>query len=240
MKPSIIICNGMIRSGSTLAYNLIREYVELLSLGKGAGFLEKENAIIASNKIQESSDMLVIKTHDVFGIEKKTDITYVYTYRDLRDVAISLKKKIPKNDKLIISMIDESIKQYNNTKNLNNCIKIRYEKLVEDEEAALRALCTKLSLPIIENTITSAVSNNTIESVLEKSKQRSIKDKILIKLRNLGIGRIQIYDKTTLLHHNHISDNKGKTTSWKESSHKSLILDIEREHMSWLKENSYE
>ena len=141
--------------------------MELLSIGKGVGFLDKKNAVKISNQLQTSSAVFIIKTHDVFSIENKSNIAYIYSYRDLRDVAISLKKKIPKDDALIINMINESVDQYNNLKNLKDSIKIRYEKLMESEEVVLRFLCKELALPIIDDAISSVVSNNSIESILK-------------------------------------------------------------------------
>ena len=91
----LIVCNGMIRSGSTLQYNLIRLQVEATFSGKAEGFIGKKE--LNSERLQfwqKDVALHVIKSHDILPEWMRAEgIKLVYIYRDIRDVAVSLKNK---------------------------------------------------------------------------------------------------------------------------------------------------
>ncbi|OAD20264.1 hypothetical protein THIOM_004044, partial [Candidatus Thiomargarita nelsonii] len=108
----LIVCNGMLRSGSTLQYNLLKSIVESHNLGGAEGYFSSEQFQSLRKKFERwgiSSEIIVIKTHDIIPYSeemiKSGTMKICYTYRDIRDVAVSAQRKFDLDgDKLLKSL----------------------------------------------------------------------------------------------------------------------------------------
>ena len=73
----LIICNGMIRSGSTLQYDMVRTLVEWLQMGHNQGYIGPAALALreADLKAWEEDDQLhVINSHVVVPISRNSDL----------------------------------------------------------------------------------------------------------------------------------------------------------------------
>jgi len=75
-----------------------------------------------------------------------------YIYRDLRDVAASLKKKEKVNGKALITSLDAAIAVYNKIKDIPNVL-IQYENIVIDIAQAIKEVVLFLGLKASKSTI---------------------------------------------------------------------------------------
>ncbi len=226
LTKMLVICNGMARSGSTLQYNICRSLVEKLDIGKGEGFFEGNQLFNFQEQFLEGGkDELfhVIKIHELYpkAVEMSLNgyVKICYIYRDLRDVAASLKKKEKVNAKALITSLDAAIAVYNKIKDIPNVL-IQYENIVIDIAQAIREVVLFLGLE---------ASKSTIEWVNKKCSRETAK-----KVRlSWAVGRQNtqfnaslkpLYDSKTLLHHNHISKNFGSIGVWR--------VDLEQEEIN--------
>gem|GEM_PF-515223 len=147
-----------------------------------------------------------------------------YIYRDIRDVAASLKKKEKVNGKALITSLDAAIEVYHKIKDIPNVFIQRYENIVIDIAQAIREVVLFLGLK---------ASESTIEWVNKECSVETAK-KIILSLAvgsqntQVNASRKPLYDSKTLLHHNHISKNSGAIGVWR--------VDLEQEEINWITE----
>lgn len=161
----MLACGGY-RSGSTLQYNLVGEYVERMNVGRRIGLLDPPEAALLRKRLWNVVDAVgvaVAKTHhavsgvvDYGGAEevwpelrKAGLLAPVYSVRDWRDVAFSMSRKFGKE-----SLVDlfGSPQWRENLLHLEAWLGMeahvqRYERFTSDPEGALRELVPKLDLP---------------------------------------------------------------------------------------------
>ncbi|MEG4034983.1 FkbM family methyltransferase, partial [Microcoleus sp. S36b_A4] len=222
----------MARSGSTLQYNICRSLVEKLDIGKGEGFFEGNQLFNLQEQFLEwgKDDLFhVIKIHDFYPkaveMSLKGCVKICYIYRDIRDVAASLKKKDKVKGKALITSLDAAIEVYYKLKNVPNILIHKYESIVIDIAKAIREVVLFLGIKS---------SEDTIEWVNKECSVENAKKVILsltaggIQNTQLNASRQQLYDSKTLLHHNHISKNSGAIGVWR--------FDLEQEEINWITE----
>src|SRR5271156_1399475 len=93
----LLICCGMIRSGSTVQYQVVAELVERNSLGRRAGFVDEQNVVDVLADVRAIHGMTVVKAHQLIpqlrtALQEGTARLF-YTFRDLRAVAVSAMRK---------------------------------------------------------------------------------------------------------------------------------------------------
>ncbi|MEG4579484.1 FkbM family methyltransferase, partial [Microcoleus sp. MON1_C5] len=221
----------MARSGSTLQYNICRSLVEKLDIGKGEGFFEGNHLFNLQEQFLEwgKDDLFhVIKIHDFYPkaveMSLKGCVKICYIYRDIRDVAASLKKKDKVKGKALITSLDAAIEVYYKLKNVPNILIHKYESIVIDIAKAIREVVLFLGIKS---------SEDTIEWVNKECSVENAKKVILslaggLQNTQLNPSRQQLYDSKTLLHHNHISKNSGAIGVWR--------FDLEQEEINWITE----
>ena len=150
----------MARSGSTLQYNICRSLVEKLDIGKGEGFFEGNQLFNFQEQFLEGGkDELfhVIKIHEFYpkAVEMSLNgyVKICYIYRDLRDVAASLKKKEKVSGKALITSLDAAIAVYNKIKDIPNVLIQKYENIVIDIAQAIREVVLFQGLKASKSTI---------------------------------------------------------------------------------------
>jgi len=96
----LVICSGMKRSGSTWQFNAVSRLLELSQKTEIAGFLPDDEMELRTAELSkwadDSSTYHIVKTHAMFdsrkyGIAPERVLT-TYTYRDIRDAAVSVKR----------------------------------------------------------------------------------------------------------------------------------------------------
>jgi hypothetical protein len=157
------------------------------------------------------AEIIVLKTHEI-----KTTFDYSYTfysYRDLRDVVASYKRQsgnIYSMQKLkrMIDLDGYWRKKANFT--------MRYEVMIKCPKAVIEKILSVFD-----------IKNLNVYDILEKM------DKLIFPE---SLNKSFKYDKTSLLHPNHITN--GNKCTWEEID-VSFIKKIETEFKQWFKDNGY-
>src|SRR5260370_8564783 len=96
-KRGLILCCGMIRSASTVQYQVIVDLVRRNGLGQSIGFADRQSVPEVLQKLETVVGLAVAKTHEVFpefdALIQQDMVSLLYTFRDLRAVALSVMRK---------------------------------------------------------------------------------------------------------------------------------------------------
>lgn len=232
-----IDCVGMMRSGSTLQYNIVAEILELKEIGKRLGWEHHEEF----HKIKEkyvSDKYNVFKNHfltDEIEAELKQveGSILMYVYRDIRDVCISIMDKANKtfeqvfNSKVLHNAIDQYYKITNSSlKKYIQSYEVMFLNTKREIKEVARFLNVELTTDEIE-TIYSKISFESQKENIEKYKENS---------EYISHGK-QKFNADTLLHLNHIKD--GGIGKYRERLTKAQIKHLEIDFKVWLKDQGY-
>ncbi len=229
----IIFCCGLMRSGSTLQYQITEALVEKLGVGTGYGWLPSiENQEDFWQRATESDrdNYYIVKIHG-FGRQFATLIAQdkaraIYVYRDLRDVVTSFMSWRNSSFEGVIraQWIEKVLRDSQNWESLDHIHIAQYEVMMADIQAEVAAIAEHLGL------------HATPELIQEVADQCSIK-KQRQKMALLANDQQRIDDRQ-ILHQNHIKS--GKSKRWREELTPSQIALIEAKGGNWMQEHGYE
>jgi len=240
----LIICNGMVRSGSTLQYNLARNIVEKLNLGIGKGFFSN-NKILRNKKFSKWLDddqYYIIKMHAVLENYKQygQNVIFLYIYRDIRDVAGSLKLKYGREGNELIHSLSQAVEIFEEMKKIPRVLWQRYEDVIIDLPQAASQIAEFLDLKVSEELLRGVAEECSLEkhAHVMHHMQQSLSQKLkcfFIK----KILRMHFYDTQTLLHPDHISRNVGLPGSWQRELSHQEIDKVTNQFGFWLEREGY-
>ena len=241
----LILCNGMIRSGSTLQYNLTRALLERLGLGRGEGWLASdvlENAQSRLDRWAAASRWHVLKTHRlpsyITELIDRHAARVCYVHRDLRDVAVSAKRKWGYRDETLYGALTEAVENYYAVERLGPVLQQRYDEVVRDLPQAVVEISEFLSLQVSPPTVVAIAAEQSLEqararsAALANSAWFRARAALFHTGRKLGLGRLAqtlaarglpvgrvrallgTWDRRTLEHANHISCSGGASGEW--------------------------
>ena len=261
----LVICSGMMRSGSTLQYNLTRETAEASGKGIGEGYFDAYDLESYHKKVESwirDDRIHVLKSHDLpkFILDQADNpgLFIVYVHRDLRDVARSLIRKFPKAESQLFKDIDDALDVYRAATRCQNVIMQKFDDLMNNKKKAVQEIASFIGVTLNED-LTDKIMHATSPEVSQlnvgaanASKSLALKRFLyelnsrvrimpLIKkvLPNYLTARLRraLYpnDAKTLMHSKHISD-KSHTEF---DINAPLIEKISIKYASWQKENGY-
>ena len=173
----LVICNGMIRSGSTLQYNIARSIVEAMQSGKGEGW-------ISPDRLEEKrSEMMgwacdkaihIVKSHVIpqYFSELGDDgaVRFCYIYRDIRDVAVSAKNKWGYEGDKLLEALDKAVATYYEIQSLRFVLTQRYESVINDLSAMARGIVNFLGLNPTDELVNHVAEENSLEKAQQTAK----------------------------------------------------------------------
>ena len=219
---------GSRRSGSTLQFNLARKALERAGLNVlNLGYLPKD-AIESSNLATTAGfNAVIVKTHDSDSRLPKGSFILA-CLRDIRDIYVShrLKWNLTIDDIPMIMAEYESSVQ--NLRERDNVLLQTYENLFFQQDACLNEIADFLNIELMNDEIIEPQPSllNRCSSFLFLLGIRfySWRRKTKIPITKLEV-KIKSYlyflflklstDKSTQMHPNHISKNKGQPGAWK-------------------------
>ena len=249
----------MIRSGSTLQYNIVRSLLENMKLGKGHGYFDANEYVVPERQLKQwANDKYyhVIKMHDLHPkaeeMTKSGLVKICYIYRDIRDVAVSANNIWSDKGEKLIESLDKAIKIYYDIKKIPNVPMQKYEDVVGNLPNAVKEIADFLNINPNEEVINVIVRDCSIESMKKISIKMIFIKKLLIFMRTItptklrpflrkasGLRGYAYFDKNTLLHPGHISKNIGAIGVWKTALEKHEINIITTRYQSWFIEAGY-
>ncbi len=261
----LVLCVGMKRSGSTLQYNLARSLVESTDSLEGGYILSMapEQRSKLFHEYATDSKLCVVKSHTMpaeAAALPADQVRFCYIYRDIRDVAVSIRAKEGLTGEKLLAYLDTCIDDYHEIMRANPVLKQKYEDVMADTPAAIRELADFLAVPVDDQLVQQINEQYSIETALSKQKPslRSAVRSILVPLsravggkdglrkwgaprwllRHVHMPRAKI-DSRTELHADHISKDKGACGLWRTSLPKKDIEVISRRYADWLTEVGY-
>jgi hypothetical protein len=255
----------MIRSGSTLQYNLARSLVENIGIGTGSGYYDDKLYVFDEEQLNNwinTEGYYVIKSHALIprieriankGQNNRVKICYIF--RDIRDVAVSAKAKwrYKDNDSLLISL-DKAIQTYYSMKEISNVFFQKYEDLVSNIYGGIKSLSNFIELSPDGELIDKVVKECSLENMHSIAKNTKInlsrislillKSKTPPKIKSLlkkfiRTQQIIKFDSQTLLHPDHISENRGVIGIWRTALNEHEKVILTRRYKKWLIEAKY-
>lgn len=250
----------MIRSGSTLQYNIVRLLIEKMGLGKGEGyFLPTQIKDTEKNKLFiewcTSLELHVVKTHNGGLLSAELDkfakpgtIKILYIYRDVRDVAVSLMRKENCGLEKVIDNLDNAINVYNDVVTRPNVFVQKYEEIMHDLISCVQEVGGFLEIypsKEILNEVVQECSMSAVEEIV-KTPQKRVKFKLRNFVKRLGLPVYYLlrikegdYDESSLFHPDHISKDKGAIGVWKNVLNEKEKKKINTRYETWLSNNGY-
>jgi len=231
-----IFCAGIPRSGSTLQYLIAKE---ILTISKNhfldLGWLGNQNIVELHTRYNFTYDYVLVKQHNYLaGISKiiKAENLYILlSYRDLRDVFVSLMNKSNSSFENVFSKLklQNFIDDFNNWNSCNHVLRSKYEIFHKNISKESDRISKFLNIQI------------AFEDIERISKNLSITNQ-RIKIKAFNLETLVNYEKekfdpSTLLHQNHI--HSGEVNQWKEKLDNLQIGIIQFYARDWLKKYDY-
>jgi hypothetical protein len=259
----------MMRSASTLQYNLVCEMVESTFSGRREGFYwknELESKLGDLSRWSEDGSIHVIKTHWLPSrlLGEHPAVRVCYTYRNLLDVALSLKRLRSKsvsseeNWQAIIHHLDEAVSTYYALKQHPDVVWQRYEEILNDQRAAAQELARTLGLPVSEAMLETVSKKWHVEETEQKAarlmRNYRLKRSLLRILNRLHAIRITTQliqrvdprftweldaDRRTLLRPDHISVTRGAVGVWESGLEETEIAMLNNRYRFWFADAGY-
>lgn len=213
----IIICSGMMRSGSTWSFNVCRllysTIAEKLNQPAESGYMDGEAVDVFLEQANlEERKFVVIKAHTpgaktLERIDNGT-VKNVYTFRDPRDAVASRRTFQDEPFEESVEWIKRNITFMNRFAQAQQTLFIRYEDMMRDSLSQIKALGQYLGVDLNERLIRDLDHNtNFTHSRATASRVKELPPEQLYQ------DRSHLVDRVTNLHENHIQS--GKTGRWR-------------------------
>jgi len=228
----------MMRSGSTLQFNLTTTLVEQLNVGESAGFFYKpEQFTEAVTKEYDHTKWQVVKCHywwpEVEKLHQGAPVKFIYSYRDLRDVTASWMEmqKLRFDAAYIHNMLQDAIKHFDIWTKQPDVLVSRYEIDLQDNSGKeVMRIAKHLNLKI-----TQEFADNLAEHCNMQAQRARIAAFDYKKKGNPVMNTR--FDPATQLHNRHILN--GQTGRWKTVLSPAQVNQIEDWFGDWLVQHGY-
>jgi hypothetical protein len=258
----LINCNGMIRSGSTLQYNIIRSILDYSGMDyELLGYLNSETIELEKKSlityIHDDSKIYLLKTHDYTFLNNENTMT-IYSFRDIRDVAASAKKIFLYENDVLVDAIGSAIEQQKKISKSKNILVLRYEAMMNSLEDTTTIICKFLNIECDNNCKGFVTTRNSIAAIQNIQRRgafvKKIKPRLLSLLTSIRFLKLIVnkklitkvrhilypHDSLTLIHNKHISDTAGSSGTWGVILSEYELNTISKKFGYWLKDNQYD
>ena len=233
----LIFCCGMMRSGSTVQYQIVTELIESRNLGISIGWISQFNATAAKileDAARRDDKMIVLKTHhytaEAASLHERGLAKMIYSYRDLRDVVVSLGHQFYDSPEEVLSgsTVSRLLRNDYRWRHLPDILVSRYESIVDELPKEVLRIAHHLNIS------------------LTAQQAASIADKFSLARQRQRIGQLQlpsapeaanIYDPVNQLHPGHIQS--ATVGQWQSVLSSSQVTALESAILSWLVDRGY-
>lgn len=209
-----VFCAGMIRSGSTLQYQLTSSIVEHSGLGYRVKYVPESEFETILDQHEKDAGLKVFKAHvctlTLAKIAQTGDAGVIYCYRDIRDVAVSAMRKFDMSFDTLVDAgwLDQAIMDYYLWINMPNVLVSRYEEMIHNLTQEVSRISAFLGLPVNTETLSKLAEEYDIPA--QKQRIDALKQRHGQRIDEREI----VFDEVELLHHNHI--HKGEVGGWRD------------------------
>jgi len=199
----------MMRSGSTVQYQITKDIVETSGKGYGLGWVEVHDFAEVYASHLDEEQRLVVKTHaftpKIGELIASGEGRAIYVHRDIRDVTVSLMHKRKKSFWYILlatPFIEMVLENHKNWTSQPGILISKYEEMVSDLKQEVLRIARYLEIPLKETEAEQIASKYTLERQIAKVKQLETSE------RQSG----KMVDSELLFHRNHI--HSGQVGQW--------------------------
>ena len=235
----LVIANGMVRSGSTLQYNMAARLLGTKSDFEKIGFLGDINDSVHLERIEKfkirTNGTALLKTHSFpKEIEFYESSVYVlFCYRDFRDIAASIKKKWGWSFDVIIKRLDNLILLEESIMKLPNVLSQSYDTLFNSPDIAIQEMANFLNLVITSSDVIAFKEQLSVSAIRDEVRMTTF-----AKIKKSIFKKVD-FDQDTLLHQNHISKTKGQKGDWKNQFSQKEIDILHTRYSGWLSAKNF-
>ena len=253
----IVACSGMIRSGSTLQYNLGRGVVECAGSGTGEGFREPDENEGSWQKWALDDRIHVVKTHrlpaNAEELCRSGAMAVVYISRDLREVAASAARiwSLDRDD--LFRRLDEAVSTSERVRGMPRALRQKYDEVTADPVRAALEIADFLGLEVTNRQARAVARASSPEAA--EMRARELRRTPIYRLRQLarwcGLPRsarrwgaqvlrrlgfsTDLQDETMLVHPDHVATSESPGSGLDPQ-----VLDaIAARYSAWLQEEGY-
>lgn len=229
----LIICCGMIRSGSTLQYNYVVNTLETKAKTHRKGWFPPNKLRLSLPLLLAWSlrkDYYVIKVHafpaGIITRFPRARTKFIFSHRDLRDVAVSAMIKFDVSGDRLLQLVDQAASFYWKLQKLpaEQSLSQAYEKLRDAPSESVLEISQKLHLSLsaaeAEKIVAPADGDADAAGATAHSGENS-------------------FNAATLFHADHISSNKGRSGIWQEQLEPAVAEAIVERHRGLLEKEGY-
>jgi hypothetical protein len=232
-----IFCCGMIRSGSTVQYEITQDIIETQAGGKGLGFVRPQQFIDLSSRHDAREQHFVIKCHafiaDALPLFVTGQARAIYVYRDLRDVVVSMMRKQRRDfdSRWVRGLLRNCLTASREWQNVGHILVSRYEDMVGDLRGEAHRIAEHLGMQISDQYARELADKYALEQ-----QKRRIQG---FDFRSVGIRTESgsWMDPKTLLHDDHI--HSGASGHWKTKLLPLQVAFIEACAQDWMVRHGY-
>lgn len=230
-----IFVGGMIRSGSTLQYQIVKHLVEGDLGGTALGFLEASEIDVRLAEVESGPEPrfpCVVKSHVcTAGIRERLrngTAAALYTYRDIRDIVVSGSRnfRIPVDEFISGRLLDQAIGESYLWTSCPAVSSASFEFLMGDMAAWIRGMMAFLGIAVDEQRVGELVAAYSIARQRERMKNATHTD-----MQGFSV------DPETLLHRDHI--DRAAIGGWREVLSGKQVAAIERIAGDWMADQAY-
>lgn len=232
-----VFCAGMMRSGSTLQYQIAKTLVERSERGVGAGSCVPGRFRELIARHEDAGQLHVVKCHRYLptarGRLRRGEARALYIYRDLRDVVVSMMHKEERSFRQLMDagFVEQLLEDDAIWSAQPNTLVSVYDDVTADVAAEVERIARFLEIDVA----LSEVDRIAAEHSLDRQKRRL--EGFDFGQEGVAEGRTSLVDPDTLLHHNHV--RSGRSGQWSEVLTREQVAEIERIAGPWLVARGY-
>ena len=198
----LVICCGMIRSGSTLQYNLVKSILGHVTGAQAHGWItpvDLEDDPMRLHKWADDTNIHLVKSHvipeNAFELAATGRARFCYIFRDLRDVAVSAGNKWGHHGEELYALLADAIRAFDTVNGIDSALLQRYEHVMADVSRSTCELAGFLEIPLNQNHIDQIAEANSIDSVRNSMREQSGSLATVAKtiLRKYGFDPLEKY-----------------------------------------------
>lgn len=232
-----IFCAGMMRSGSTLQYQIAKTVVEGAGRGIGAGSCVPGRFRELLDRYDDAGQLRVVKCHRYLPTARarlrRGEARALYIYRDLRDVVVSMMHKEKRSFRQMMEagFVQQLLEDDAIWSGQPNTLVSVYQEVTADVAAEVERIAGFLGIEVAP----SEVERIAAEHSLDRQKRRI--EGFDFGQAGVAEGRTSLLDPDTLLHHNHV--RSGRSGQWSDVLTPEQVAEIEQIAGSWLVERGF-
>lgn len=222
-----VVCCGMIRSGSTLQYNLVHDLLAAAGKVRPLGYLTPGGPV---PDLMGGQEIALCKLHhfdpNIAKLLEEGHGAGFYCFRDLRDVAVSSMRKFNLSFQRLWEerWLQGAVENGERWLSVPHVYSATYVSLVRELKNETQRIAEWLSLEVPETTIIEVAQRNSFAAIKERVARLSPSERL-------------VYDPASLFHPSNL--HEGKIGGWKEVLTDAQVELIENSFEDWLNVRGY-